>query len=343
MPMELSPIPRTAGEKIKVALVGLGSMGKHHFRAVQRSKHFRLTAVVDALNKEGESGLLKEEGVPTFQNLQDLGHVDFDCAIVATPTPTHFKLSQELLRREKHLLIEKPITLDAGEAATLGKIAEERRCLAVVGHIERCNPAIVKMLEIVQSGRIGAPRHLTTLRAGGWPRKASKENNVLFDLGVHDFDLATRFDENLSVVASSYQCNRQPGVCDIADVLLQNPTTGLMASVHVNWLSPTPRRAMTMLGTRGLVKVDCVRQRCHVIDFPVPSKQDGRAAACATGNDGVGEEIPILAHDQLDYQLLELNKALTGSQHILSTPKEAAKAVKFAQDAMTKGAFRHGK
>ena len=53
-----------------------------------------------------------------------------------------------------------------------------------------------------------------------------------FDLGV-DFDLATRFDENLSVVASSYQCNRQPGVCDIADVLLQNPTTGLMASVRV--------------------------------------------------------------------------------------------------------------
>ena len=104
--MELSPIPRTAGKKIKVALVGLGSMGKHHFRAVQRSKHFRLTAVVDALNKEGESGLLKEEGCLHFKILQDLGHVDFDCAIVATPTPTHFKLSQELLRREKHLLIE---------------------------------------------------------------------------------------------------------------------------------------------------------------------------------------------------------------------------------------------
>ena len=49
---------------------------------------------------------------------------------------------------------------------------------------------------------------------------------------------------------------------------------------------------MTMLGTRGLVKVDSVRQRCLVIDFPVPSKQDCRAAACATGNDGVGEGDP---------------------------------------------------
>ena len=230
-----------------------------------------------------------------------------------------------MLRQRKHVLIEKPIATRAEEARSIAKLALAQERLALVGHIERCNPAIMKLIEIIKAGEIGKPIHMRTTRVGGWPRKFGKDNNVLLDLGVHDFDISTQIDPTLEVVASHGQCSKQKEVWDTVDVLLQSRAHNFQVSTHLSWLSPIPRREITIMGSLGTCTVDCIAQTCHITTTLKTKDGDDNPAT---------RSVEIAPHDQLDYQLIEFRRALNGKSHRLSTPKEAGEAIQIAQNAM---------
>src|SRR5688572_21868926 len=89
--------------KIKVVLVGLGRMGANHLRVLKETPGFELAAVVDA------QAVKPDLGAPLVRSVAELANIEFDAAVIATPTGTHHKLALELIAMGKHLLVEKPI------------------------------------------------------------------------------------------------------------------------------------------------------------------------------------------------------------------------------------------
>src|SRR5262249_19690532 len=140
----------TTMKKKKVVLVGLGRMGRNHLRVLRETPGFELVAVVDA-HAAAPADL---GAIPLFKSLKDpaAAKVDFQAGVVATPTATHYEVAMELVSMGKHLLVEKPIASTYDEAKKVIGAAQEKGLTLVVGHVERFNPAVRKLREVIREG-----------------------------------------------------------------------------------------------------------------------------------------------------------------------------------------------
>ncbi|MDB4934354.1 MAG: Myo-inositol 2-dehydrogenase [Labilithrix sp.] len=244
--------------KIKIALVGLGRMGRNHFRVLGETPGFQLVAVVDSHVATGGTG-----DVPLLRNVADLAGVDFDAAVVATPTGSHHKVAHQLIAMGKHLLVEKPIASTFVEGRELLAAAHDRGTKLVVGHVERFNPVVRKLREVMREGWLGTAIHFSFTRVGGYPETVLSGNNVLLDLAVHDIDVLRSLVGPVKLEHSMCHVSFREGVFDTAEILLA-AGSGASATVHVNWVTPTKIRTVRVTGTRGVCFVDYILQTCEL-------------------------------------------------------------------------------
>ena len=110
-----------------------------------------------------------------------------DAVSIVTPTTTHFELAKTLLQQGRHVLVEKPMTDNAAQAAELVQLAQQKNCVLQVGHVERFNP-VFKYLESVATD----PRFIETHRLSPYPAR-STDIGVVLDLMIHDLDVVLAF------------------------------------------------------------------------------------------------------------------------------------------------------
>jgi UDP-N-acetylglucosamine 3-dehydrogenase len=199
-----------------------------------------------------------------LRSIDDLKDSEFDCAVVATPTVLHHPVAIELIRRGKDLMVEKPLASTFDDCADLVSAATQKGVKMAVGHVERFNPVIRKLREVIASGLIGTPIHFSVTRVGGYPETLTQGNNVLIDLAVHDFDVLRSMLGPLRISASICHSTVQEGICDTAEILLSG-ATGTSATVHVNWVTPTKIRTIRVTGTRAVLFVDYILQTCTMV------------------------------------------------------------------------------
>jgi predicted dehydrogenase len=106
---------------------------------------------------------------------------------VVTPTHTHFDLARRILAAGKHALVEKPMTDNAEQAAELVQLAQEKRVVLQVGHVERFNPVLAYLEEVATD-----PRFIETHRLSPYPSR-STDIGVVLDLMIHDLDVVLGF------------------------------------------------------------------------------------------------------------------------------------------------------
>ncbi len=247
---------RTA--RTKIVLVGLGRMGHNHLRVLSGMRGFDLVGVVDSnAQAPGDLGPAR-----FFHDTAELRSLDFDAAIVATPTATHYDIAQELIRMGKHLLVEKPIASTFAQGKDILEGAEARGTKLVVGHVERFNPAVQRLREVVRQGLIGRPTHFAFTRVGGAPETLTG-NHVILDLAVHDIDVLRSFVGPVKLERSACRVTWEGGVVDTAELALGSGS-GVTASVRVNWMAPAKVRTIRVTGTQGVCFVDYVRQTCAI-------------------------------------------------------------------------------
>jgi UDP-N-acetylglucosamine 3-dehydrogenase len=249
----------TTHPKTKVVLVGLGRMGRNHLRVLRETPGFELAAVVDA-KAEAPADL---GAVPFLRGVSDLSKVDFDAAVIATPTATHRAVSLELIAMGKHLLIEKPIASTYVEGREVLAAAQAKGVKLAVGHVERFNPAVRKLRELIREGFLGTPIHFSFTRVGGYPETELRGNNVILDLAVHDIDVLRSLVGTVKLEHSMCHVTWREGVFDTAEIFLA-AGTGASATVHVNWITPTKIRSIRVTGTRGVCFVDYMLQTCEL-------------------------------------------------------------------------------
>lgn len=245
-------------KRLRAVLLGVGRMGRNHLRLLSESPDFELVGVVDA-----GATVKVPEGTRYAKDLREIDPSSFDVAFVATPTATHHAIALDLIAKKKHLLLEKPIASTFAQGREIVKAAADAGVKIAVGHVERFNPAVRKVREVIRGGWLGSPIHFSFTRVGGYPETILAGNNVLIDLAVHDIDVLRSLVGPVRVEASLCHSSWKAGVLDTAEIMLE-AHGGPTASVHVNWITPTKIRSLRITGTRGVCFVDYILQTCEL-------------------------------------------------------------------------------
>ena len=166
---------------IRAGVIGTGSLGRNHARILTEIPEVRVAGFVDpndAISAEVASTLQLKR----YDSVAALAS-DVDCAVVATPTTTHFEIASQLLAAGVDVLVEKPITSTVDEARRLIDLAARHGRIVQVGHVERYNPAVTAI-----AGLVHGTRYFEAERLGVFvPR--SLDIDVLLDLMIHDLNL----------------------------------------------------------------------------------------------------------------------------------------------------------
>ena len=168
-------------KKPKIGVVGAGHLGKHHIKHLSNHSGVEFVGVFD-INTESLENICSEFSVKALQSIEELISC-CDAVHIVTPTNTHFDIATKFLNHKKDVFIEKPITNTVEEASSLISLAKENGCIIQVGHIERFNPTINRLKELVDNPHYIEIERLAPFQARG------TEVPVVLDLMVHDIDL----------------------------------------------------------------------------------------------------------------------------------------------------------
>lgn len=245
----------TGPQPLRGAVLGLGMMGRHHARILQSHPEMRLAGAVDpggdrhralrdsALLHDDVAALLSAPGGPP------------DFAVVATPTEEHLPAVRELAAAGVHVLVEKPLAASTEEARELIDLVRGAGVHGAVGHVERCNPALVQLRRRVQDGQLGDVFLVATERVGPFPDRV-RDVGVVKDLATHDLDLV-RWLGGSPVERVAAQTQHRMGRAHEDLVLVTGRLErGVAFNSVVDWLSPTKVRRTRILGERGMLVAD---------------------------------------------------------------------------------------
>ena len=173
--------------KMRVAVIGAGNMGRHHIRNYWEMDNVELVAIAD--NDPSSKELAEQFKAKHFVDFRHmLDECEIDAISIVVPTPLHFEFAIECMERGIHVLLEKPIASTLEEADALIEKSAEKKIVFTVGHIERYNPVIETLKELVDSERLGQISSIVSQRLGGFPSSEPK-TDVILDLAIHDIDI----------------------------------------------------------------------------------------------------------------------------------------------------------
>lgn len=248
---------------LRAAVVGAGSFGRHHARVISQLPGVRLVAVVDQ-NEGLAQSVAAEYGALAFADVSQLmGQID--TASVATPTSTHEVIAAQLLSSGIDVLVEKPIAHSSAAGERLTKLAAEHGRILQVGHLERFNPAISALAEMVNLPLFFEVHRLSIFT----PR--SLDVDVVLDLMIHDLDVV------LSLVKQAPSEIRAAGISvlspkvDIANVRLAF-STGCVANLTASRVSTEKVRKLRLFQPGRYISVDYARQDASVFAVESPGK-----------------------------------------------------------------------
>lgn len=232
---------------LRIAVIGAGHLGRIHAKLLAQVDGVELVAITDPIPaaREHAASLF---GVPVFESHLDV-IASIDAAIVASPTPYHAQTVAELLLADKHVMVEKPITIQSDDAADLVKLAAMRRRTLQVGHVERFNPAWIAASEITAGAK-----YVEAVRASRFPGRCL-DVGVVLDLMIHDIDLVLSLtDAPLRLVTASGLAVVSDHE-DMAEARLEFEC-GMVANLKASRISPTPARQMKTFGQNGYCEID---------------------------------------------------------------------------------------
>ena len=170
--------------KVKVAVLGTGSLGQHHARIyseLHTAGLVEFTGIYDA-NTASARAVADKHKLHVFATLDEAAAVS-DALNIVAPTIYHFEIAKKLMEQGKHVLVEKPITDNSAHAGELIALAKKKNCVLQVGHVERFNPVFKYVASIAND-----PRYIECQRLSPFPAR-STDIGVVLDLMIHDLDI----------------------------------------------------------------------------------------------------------------------------------------------------------
>jgi predicted dehydrogenase len=323
--------------KLKVAVLGVGSLGKEHARIyaeMAAAGQIEFAGLHD-VSPQQAAKIAERYRVPVFASV-DEAIAGADALSVVTPTPTHFDLARRVLGAGKHALVEKPMTDNAAQAAELVQLAQEKRAVLQVGHVERFNPVLAYLEKVATD-----PRFIETHRLSPYPNR-STDIGVVLDLMIHDLDVVLGFvrSEVASVDAVGIAVLSQSE--DIANARLRF-ANGCVANLTASRISPERMRKIRVFSggeMKSYVSLDYRAQEGFIYRVAREGEEessllkkllrskDSAIVSEFAGRKIVREPVPIEKDEPLKLELRDFIRCVQSEQ----TPKVSGASAKRALD-----------
>lgn len=302
-----------AGEPLRVGVVGVGSLGRHHARILAALDGVQLVGVVD-IDRERADAAAQATGAAPFHDFRDLFE-RVDAVTLAVPTVLHREMAVAFLDRGTPVLVEKPIARSIGEADEMVAAANRARAVLAVGHTERYNPAVAAVRPLLTT-----PRFIEVHRLGVFPER-SLDIDVVFDLMIHDLDVV------LSIVPAPVERIEAVGVpvltprVDIANVRLRFED-GCIANLTASRISRDRVRKMRLFQPDAYISIDFAAREAEAWRLV---RRDGRDPVIEGG------KLPVAAEEPLARELADFVDAVRHRRPPVVTGEQGREALRLAE------------
>lgn len=254
-------------------------MGAFHVRNYAQLECAELVAVAEP-DAEARRRALAGSRALEFSDWRDLiGHADhLDAVSIACPSEYHAEVALEALAAGLHVLVEKPIATTLPDALRMRGAAIEADRKLMVGHVERFNPAVAKLRDLVAEGRLGGVYRAHATRVGPLPARI-QDTGVAIDLATHDLDVMQHV---LGLSIGEIYADGGRFLHDSQEDLLTclvrfgGEEGGTLGLLDVNWLTPEKKREIVLIGENGLLRASYITQDVWFVESPIaPLQWDG--------------------------------------------------------------------
>ena len=316
---------------VRIAVAGLGVMGRQHVRVLSELPGVELVGVADA-SESARQGVEEHVSVAAVADWTELLESPADAIINALPTPEHHQVTKAFLEAGKHVLVEKPIALTSAEAEDLVLTADRVGRLLVVGHVERFNPAVRGLRGLIERGELGDIVTIAARRVG-IARPVAPQTDVVVDLAIHDIDVCSYLlpeSQGRLAFASGRALwgNQQE---DHADLVLRFGDA--VAIVQANWITPIKIRRVTVTGTEGLADVDYLEQSLRIYRGAPEAFAGPLWDFFAVARESEAHEVGVERGEPLRGELQSFVDRVRDGDTSLAEARQAARALALALEA----------
>jgi predicted dehydrogenase len=295
---------------IGVGIIGYGYWGPNLVRNFYETADCRVVAVSDLRDNQLARVRARYPTVETTTDYRDLlRDPRIDAVAIATPVHTHFELAMQALRAGKHVLVEKPMTLDVDQAVRLVDEADRRNLKLAVDHTFVFTSAVRKIRELATSGDLGDLYYYDSVRVN--LGLFQHDVNVIWDLAVHDLSIMDFVLPAQPVAVAASGMGHVAGEPENMAYVTLHFDARVMAHVHVNWLAPVKVRRTLIGGSKKMIVYDDLEpsEKIKVYDKGITVNGD------AGNGNGNGNRYAMLVNyrtgDVLSPQLDITTEALT--------------------------------
>jgi virulence factor len=314
---------RTPSQPVRVGVVGAGRMGSNHLRIYAGLKGVELVGVVDA-DAECARRAAAQHGCRVFASAQEMAG-EIDAATVAVPSSLHGEVAVPLLAQGVHCLVEKPLATSEGECEALIRAADESGVVLLVGHVERFNPVVRQLGEIMRGNVVQAVdvRRMSALGA------RITDVDVVADLMIHDIDVVLALmGTDVTEVFAQGVVGAGGGAAghDYVTATLMF-AAGSMATLTASRITHNKIRELNVTADIGYITASYLTQELLIHSQARTSGTDGAAANYVL--DLAIERVLIRPQEPLDVEIRHFVDAVRGEVPPLVSGRDALNAMRF--------------
>lgn len=335
----------------QVGIIGFGGMASNHLKQSKELDRIHIKGVYDI--DPARMGLARENGMVAYESRQALlADPEIDIVLVAVPNDLHREYSIEALRAGKHVLCEKPVTIESWELEEIIRVSKETGKVFTVDQNRRVNKDYVAMRRAVQQGLLGDVYVIESRVEGsrgipaGWRLDKKQGGGMMLDWGVHLIDqILYMYDAKVTHVFCKMYSIHYPNVDDNFR-LTMTLDNGITAHIEVSTNNFIKHPRWYVLGTEGTLQIDDWNCRGKVVqckeredswNAEIPRSKAGPTKTMAPRSEDSVEVIPISAPedvvDNLNPTYWQLIDKLDGKSELTITPEQTLRVVKVMEAA----------
>jgi len=302
--------------KIKVGVIGAGRWGKKHIEEYSKIKDAELSWISD-IKQENIMECKQQYNIPNIStDYNDVLSSDVEAISICTSNETHYKTCKDALNEGKHVLVEKPLTLDAKEAYELVDIAKNNNRLLAVGHLFRYNNAINEVKKLIDKKFFGDLYYLRLQWTIQWMPQIypDKPLDIIVDMMPHLYDimnyLTGLWPKKITCVGRAFIKKEFE---DTAYILCEFPNN-IMTHSEISWTLPEKVRQVDLIGSKAAAKIQAVAQKVTVFE-----------------NSNEGKKLDIKENNTLGDELRSFIDAVKHSKKVTNNGTIGAKTVELVQ------------
>lgn len=315
---------------MKVAVIGVGTMGRHHARVYSELPEADLVAISDSDSIRADSAAEKF-GIRAYTDHREMLEKEKpDAVSVVVPTALHEKVGMDALDAGVNVLIEKPIAATVEEGTRLIEKARAMNKQLMVGHVVRFDPALQALKQKLDAGELGRIYQIFCRRAGPFPTRI-QDVGVVIDLAPHDVDIM-RFlaGSNPTRVYSETERRIHTNHEDLLWATLRFPD-GVIGGLEINWLTPTKIREVLVLGERGMFRADALTQDLYFYENSLVNDVQWATLQTIKGvSEGSMTRYAIPRFEPLKAELQSFLKAIQDGNPVPITGEDGLAALKIS-------------